>query len=286
MLQENISATNENFERYKERISNFSGEFELGLFIFIAKKSISWIVLLLLIAFITAFLYLRYTPPVYESNSIIQVQSSNQANKILNVEKMQDADNGLAEVVELLRSKVFLKRVLEKLPLEISYFAEGTFSANELYTYSPFTISYRINDPGIIGSKIYIDFESATNGSLRYSIGDNVYKKKYTTNEWTHFPLVDLKVNINNFTDIEKYQHIVKKNAFYFTINDPDVLVNEYFPRLNVKLQNDMAKTILIGFKDCSPKKAMDIVSMMTSEFKNFDIERKAESSKSIIEFI
>ncbi len=199
MLQENISATNENFERYKERISNFSGEFEFGLFIFIARKSIPIIFLLVTLAAAFAFLYLRYTPPVYESISIIQVQSSNQANKILDVEKMTEGDNSLAGTVELLRSKVFLKRVLEKLPLEVSYFAEGTFSANELYTYSPYTISYRINDPGIVGSKIYIDFESATSGSLRYSIGPNVYKKKYSTNEWIHFPLIDLKVNINNF---------------------------------------------------------------------------------------
>ena len=36
MLQEDISKTNDNFERYKERITNFSGEFELGLFLFIA----------------------------------------------------------------------------------------------------------------------------------------------------------------------------------------------------------------------------------------------------------
>ena len=46
MLKENISNTNDSFERYKERLSNFSGEFELGLFLFIARKSIIWIVLL------------------------------------------------------------------------------------------------------------------------------------------------------------------------------------------------------------------------------------------------
>ncbi|HSH65006.1 MAG TPA: Wzz/FepE/Etk N-terminal domain-containing protein [Bacteroidia bacterium] len=286
MLQENISATNENFERYKERISNFSGEFEFGLFLFIAKKTIPWIALFISIAFISAYLYLRYTPPVFESSSIIQVQSSNQANKVLDVENFYEKDNGLAETVELLRSKVFLKRVLEKLPLEVTYFAEGTFSANELYTYTPYTISYRVNDPSIIGTKIYIDFSNSTNGSIRYSIGNNVYKKSYTTDEWIHFPLVDLKVNISNFAEIEKHQNIVKKNAFYFVINDPDVLVNEYYPRLNVKLQNDQAKTILIGFKDFSPKKAMDVVSTITAEFKDFDIERKAESSKSVIEFI
>ena len=114
MLQEDISKTNDNFERYKERISNFSGEFELGLFLFIARKSLIWIFLFFVLAFIGAKIYLRYTPPVYASASVIQVQTSNQANKLLNVENLYGAENtnGLAEAVELLRSKVFLKRVL------------------------------------------------------------------------------------------------------------------------------------------------------------------------------
>ena len=40
MLKENISNTNDSFERYKERLSNIRGEIELGLFIFIARKSL------------------------------------------------------------------------------------------------------------------------------------------------------------------------------------------------------------------------------------------------------
>lgn len=38
MVDEEISKTNENFERYRERITNFSNEFELGLFLFVAKN--------------------------------------------------------------------------------------------------------------------------------------------------------------------------------------------------------------------------------------------------------
>ncbi len=54
MLQEDISKTNDNFERYKERISNFSGEFELGLFLYISSKSLVWIALFFILAFAAA----------------------------------------------------------------------------------------------------------------------------------------------------------------------------------------------------------------------------------------
>ena len=127
MIQEDLSKKHDSLERYKDRITNFSGEFDLGLFLFIARKSLIWIICFFAITFSAAKIYLRYTTPVYESSSTIQVQTSNQANKLLNVENVYGSENVLAEAVELLRSKVFLKRVLSKLPLGISYFEEGTF---------------------------------------------------------------------------------------------------------------------------------------------------------------
>jgi tyrosine-protein kinase Etk/Wzc len=288
MLQEDISKTNDNFERYKERISNFSGEFELGLFLFIARKSLIWIFLFFVIAFVGAKIYLRYTPPVYASASVIQVQTSNQANKLLNVENLYGAENtnGLAEAVELLRSKVFLKRVLSKLPLAISYFTEGTLLNNELYTSSPFNVEVKYKDNSILGTKIYVAVNSSVNGLVNFSKDGKNYSENYTVGKWLHFPQFDLKILINNYSAIQRQQNTVKENAYYFTINDTNSLVNNYFSFLEVKLLNEEAKTISISLKDLNPQKATDIVTSMTEEYTSFDIERKGESSKSVIEFI
>ena len=81
-------------------------------------------------------------------------------------------------------------------------------------------------------------------------------------------------------------QNVVKKNAYYFTLNDLDAIVNESYPKVEVKLLNDQAKTILISYKGYNPQKAADIVSKMTEEYSTFDIERKGESSIKVIEFI
>jgi len=288
MLQEDISKTNDNFERYKERISNFSGEFELGLFLFIARKSLIWICLFFVIAFVGAKIYLRYTPPVYASASVIQVQTSNQANKLLNVENLYGAENtnGLAEAVELLRSKVFLKRVLSKLPLAISYYTEGTLLNNELYTSSPFNVEVKYKNNSILGTKIYVAVNSNISGVVNFSKDGQNYSENFTAGKWLHFPQFDLKILINNYSDIQRQQNAVKENAYYFTINDTNSLVNNYFSFLEVKLLNEEAKTISISLKDLNPQKATDIVTSMTEEYTSFDIERKGESSKSVIEFI
>lgn len=286
MLKENISNTNDNFERYKERLSNFSGEFELGLFLFIARKSIIWIILFFGIAFGGAYLYLRYTPPVFEATSIIQIQTNNQAKQVLNVDALTESENGLAEGVEFLRSKVFFKRVLSKLPLQISYFAEGTFKIFELYKCAPYSVETRIKNPKIMGSKIYVDFKNNIEGQINYDFEGTKYSKGYQRNQWVEFPDLDIKIDILNYSDIEKQQNLVKKNAYFFTLNDTNSVLNEYYPSLEVKLLNEQAKTIKIAFKDFNPQKAADIVTSVTEEYKSFDVEHKGESSNSVISFI
>ena len=79
MLNEDINSRNVNLDSYKERITNFSQEFELGLFIFILKRSLIWIVLCVLTAIASAFIYLRYTAPMYETRALLQVRESNTA---------------------------------------------------------------------------------------------------------------------------------------------------------------------------------------------------------------
>jgi capsular exopolysaccharide synthesis family protein len=286
MLQEDISKANDNFERYKDRISNFSGDFELGLFLFIARKSLIWVILLFVIAFFSALLYLRYTPPIFESHSTLQIQTSNQATDLLNVSDFGENKNVLSEDVELLRSKVLFKRVLSKLPLENSYFAEGTFKANELYSNSPFSIVVKIKNPTIANSKIYVDFLNTHQVKISYEINKTLFSKTCEVEQWNTSTDFDFNIHIKNYKQIEEQQNLVKKNSYFFTINNLDNLVEEYYPRLDVKILNANANTILITFSDFNAQKATDIVTTITNEYDGFEVERKSQSSGSIIEFI
>ena len=185
-----------------------------------------------------------------------------------------------------MRSKVFLKRVLAKLPLGISYYTEGTLLNNEMYTNSPYTVEIKGKINSIAGTKVYIDFNSSKSGVVNFTLNGKNYSENYTSDKWLKFPEFDLKVIISNYPDIQKQQNEVKEYAYYFSVNDTNSLVNSYYPFLEVKLLNEEAKTIAISFKDFNPQKTSDLVTAMTEEYTNFDIERKGESSKSVIGFI
>src|SRR5690606_18020187 len=111
MLSEDISQRNLNFESYKERITNFSNEFELGLFLYIVRRSLIWIALCILASMVAALLYLRYTPNVYESAAMIQLRDTNTAQQVLSMNTFAE-DQSLQADVELMRSKFFIAKAM------------------------------------------------------------------------------------------------------------------------------------------------------------------------------
>ena len=112
------------YDGYKERLTNFSNEFDLGLFIHIVKKSFFWVLLAILVSAVAALLYLRYTPRVYKASTVIQLGEDEYSKGILGINQFGD-DNSIQARLELLRSNLMIRQTLQKLPLEISYFAEG-----------------------------------------------------------------------------------------------------------------------------------------------------------------
>ncbi len=285
MLNQSTSGT-ENVERYRERIANISSEFELGLFLFLARKSIIWVMIIFAIAFGGAFLYLRYTPYIYESKGVLQIKTSNTASRVLNVQSMYETEDALAQGIELMRSKVFLKRVLSKLPLQVSYFSEGTFKANELYTSSPYYVEFNLKNVAAYGIKRYVNFVNEKQGEITFQREGAEITKKFETGEWVSFPFADIRITVNNYNAITEQQNQVKQNSFYFVINDPDQLTAEHFQRLNVKPLNTDARTVEISFTDNNPKKCADIVQAVSEEFLSYDVETKNESAKKVLAFI
>jgi len=287
MLQEDISTSGDNFERYRERITNFSNEFEPALFLSIAGKSILWSILFFSISLSTAFLYLRYTPKVYESSTILQINNSNNANKVLDAKNIYEGDaedKQLAGDIELLRSRVFLKRVLSTLPLSVSYFEEGTFRTNEHYKGSQYSVESKLKTGDICGVRIFITPKSGTSGEITYSLSGKTQTRIFRTGEWiTDLPQAELKITL-----IDKDWKVseTKKKRFYFVLNNLENLAAMYNPRLSVTLLNDAAKTVKILFRDNNAIKTSDIVNAMTSEFIAYDVERRGESAKSVLEFI
>ena len=178
MLNPQVESTN---NQLKDITEKFNANFDIGVIAFLFNKSKYFIVLFFVLSFSVAFLYLRYSQSIYQSRAIIQINDANKADDILKLNNISDNNNAVAEAIEQIRSKVFLKRVVEKLDISVNYFNEGTFKNNELYHSSPYLIKINVKDKAIYGQKIYVEIDdNLSSGTIK--IGS--VKHKFGTNKW------------------------------------------------------------------------------------------------------
>lgn len=281
MLDPQVESTNNQLKDITER---FNTNFDIGVIAFLFNKSKIFILLFFVISFSAAFLYLRYSQPVYESKAVLQINDANKADEILKLNNFDNNNNLIAEAIEQIKSKVFLKRVVEKLDISVNYFSEGTFKSNELYHNSPYFI--KINPkPGIVyDQKIYVELSNDLSTGVLKMGGRTL---KFKVNDWLKTNEFDINVFINPKLSKERIAEIIKENtSLYFTISNVDAVTSILQSKLEVRMINELAKTILIRVQDVNSLKSTDIVNAITEEYLTYDVERKSESSRNILSFI
>ena len=288
MLHNEIEANQESTNRYKDRLNKFSSEFELGVFLMMLRKSTLWVLFFFLLSFTTAYLFLRYTQPVFQSKATIQINENTKVKSILNVGDAYETESSIARAVEVLKSKVFIERVTSQLNLSISYFNEGTFKSNELYKTSPFLITVKNVKGDEFLKKYRVEFNEALNGGKVF-VGEDDKRLSYDFILDRYFKIgsTEFSVQLNSsLTKQEAVTRIQELKKFYFVLESPDLLIARIQNSLDVKILNEQAKTISISIKDQNPVKACDIVNAIANEYQRFDVERESESSKNILSFV
>ncbi|RLD63337.1 MAG: hypothetical protein DRJ01_04005 [Bacteroidetes bacterium] len=270
----------------QNKIPIINEKFDLQIFLLILKKNVWLTFLFIILSLFGTFIFLRYTPPVYKSVSIIQINNEgSKAQKILNIEDIYEKKD-ISNVIELLRSKEFLKRVFKKLPLEIEYYTQGTFQSTELYRTSPFIVKTKIKNPSIYNTPIFVNFNNKNSFSIQYEINGNEYKYELKTNTWNLICGGEIKLNINNYKRIELQQSNLKKTAYSFIINNPDNIYLKHIDEIEIRLLNKYANTIEISCTSNNANKTSEMVNTIAEEYMKYDIEKKKESAQNILSFI
>jgi len=267
---------------HQNKIPIINDKFDPAIFFQILKKSYWVALLLLVISFIGAFLYLRYTQPLYNSSSVIQINEKNQSSQILNIEDVYKNED-VSKIIELLRAKEFLKRALSKLHLEVSYYIEGTFLETELYSRVPFTIEAKASNISLYDHPIYLDFIDHEHVVIHFK---DSFEKNIQPNQWNEIPGGSIRLTINDYDAIQEQKDNYKNNQYFFVINNPQNIVDLYSKNLDISLLNYSAQTIKISFSGFNAEKAANIVNTIAEEYLRYDVEVKKESANKVLSFI
>jgi capsular exopolysaccharide synthesis family protein len=236
-----------------------------------------WVLaILLLLPVVGAYLYLRYTKPVFESESELRLEIKKPA--ALSIMPTLDETPGseLSGEIEQIRSRVFLTHVADSLPLKVSYHYEGQVLNNELYRQSPFEVE--------------IVKESKSLQNIPWMV-------KFTGAEAFLFGPQDQPMQPHTFDEILaagdarirlRKTHVQPEIGaqYFFIVHSETALVNYLRKGLTVAPISLEANTIRIAFRDYNALKAYDIVNKIDSLYMLFSNQQKNLATRQKIDWL
>lgn len=254
------------------------GNIDLGKIWRILKKSFIWIILIMLLTNALAFMYLRYNKPVYESSSLLKLEIDSDASVLgFSNPELNNNISGLSGEIELLKSKLFLRRVASTIKYDISYYFYGRYLTDERYKNSPFAVELSNQDSNL-KDKV-IDLEVIDDQNFQIEIKNRDGKKVSLHTFGQPFSI------FNESITIRKTDHFTSNNSkgkYYFIVNSEDRVVNYLQKNVSVAPENFNAKTVKISLRDFNRQKAHDFINAIdtlylsyTKETKNLAISQK-----------
>ncbi len=266
----------------RKTIPRFNQDLEFPLVVYVIRKNLVWIIAVLVLLLAASFLYLRYTIPHYQSITIIQLTEENaQHLDFLEDKKMMNLNQTMAGDIELMRSQVFIQRIVDSLNVEVTYFKDGRILDYDNYNQAPYKVLFIENTPEVFGIPIFVKFNSIDNFNIKYKIGEQKFDYTYNTNTIQKTPHFKFLISVVDSSAVLK-----PVNADYFILNSKSTLLSRFSSQLQVIVLNESARTIKISVTDVNPQRANDIANMIAKEFTNFNLEKKKQGVNNIISYI
>ena len=156
----------------------------------VVRKNIFWIVGLFVAVNLTAYLTIRWTKDVYESESEMKLDVKQDATELGIKTIVEDQNlNIISGEIEQIKSKVFLNEVINALDIEVSYFSIGKVLVDEKYRTSPVIVSAPHFPEAIKDIPFYLNFISS----------DELEVKQGENGKWVR-GIFGNPISINSFT--------------------------------------------------------------------------------------
>jgi tyrosine-protein kinase Etk/Wzc len=256
--------------------------FDSQKFLFILRKSIPVVILIIAAGIITSIMIVRYTKPEFQSSSIIKLDIKSEAS-ILGLSNMGEAQNfnNISSEIELLRSRLFFNKVLDEVDIDVSMYTIGNILNDEKYPFSPFRIEYRIHNGYFYDKPFYIDVLENNQYRLKYSKGNSDFEDVYSFGETITND--DFRLRVSKTVG---YGGDIQGEDFFFIFNSRNSLIDYLSRNLTVEPLNLNANTIQISFKDYNRNKARDLVNAIDTIYLNYTREEKNKANNQKIKFL
>lgn len=258
------------------------GEIDFEKLYTVLSKSWKWILLIVIITNIGAYLVIRWTKPVFESYSDLKLNIKNDANLLGFLEDNEETSiNNLSGEIELLKSKLFFNKVIQTLDLDVSYYSVGNILEDEKYRSPPFNVDYTLVDDWAYDRYFTVDIQNGSEFILGYPDHSGIEDQKHRFGELVQNDHLTLRLTLND--ELERIEH---RQLYSFKINSRNSLLNYLENNLAVEPLNLTANTVRISFRDHNKFKARDLVNAIDTIYLRYTKEEKNKANQQKIEFL
>ncbi|MGE0587104.1 MAG: GumC family protein [Cyclobacteriaceae bacterium] len=246
----------------------------------VLKKNFVWMILIFVVVNSAAYLTIRWTKNLYESESELKLEIKQDATELGIKTLVEDQNlNIISGEIEQIKSKVFLNRVIDTLDLDIAYYSIGKVLVDEKYRSSPITVISSYFPSSIKDKAIYVDLKPNSN-EIEVSVGEDGPVVKSTFGSDISFGDFRFKISKSLTYDPQA------TDDYYFVAHSREALLDYLSNNITVEPLNFNANTIKIAFKDYNALKAFTIVNKIDSLYISYSNEQKNLANKQKIEWL
>ncbi|MGZ3873087.1 MAG: GumC family protein [Mucilaginibacter sp.] len=224
------------------------------------------------------YLYLRYTPRIYNIRAtlLIKDDSQNASSQISQI-NLFSRRQGIQNEIEILNSKIVMRQVVQNLNLNIVYKLKGLAYNTDVYNREPFHIVFA--DKEKIGpAKWEITIIDENNYQILEGNSSTPINGRFGSTQPTRFGNCIIEKSNSFLPYIGK--------TIYVLLDDPDDKANMILGSLIVTSGINASSTIELSLNDQVPKRGKDILNNLINVYNDASIADKNQIMKNSIRFI
>ena len=264
----------------QEESSSFDLKAELQKYL----KKWPWFVLSVLIAFILAWLYLRYTPKQYQTKASILVSTDDSKKGSVSMEDFANMSlgggfggNNLQDEISIMKSKPILNDLVKKLNLDVQIAYEGRIITKSVYNDTPIYGKLAITNPKKFENQSF-SFVPVNTSTFQLE-REGLAEQTYTYGKSIALDHAVLTIYRNPQVDF--------KNAMLINLVHPDVVVNNLEKHI-IGSQDSKNKSNIIelGLIGKTPQRSEGILNELIKQYNLDANNNKNLESQNTAQFI
>lgn len=232
-------------------------------------------------------MYIKFSPSVYEGSGSVLIKSSGSDSKDITDLLSGDllgSEATVATEIGILNSNTVLKKTIDQLGLQVSYYNINTFPDQALYKKSPFTVKVDSLQKFIYATPFSLTVLDDSHFQLNIECDagkDQVnYNQKHSFGEIISAPAFRMKIERNKEVTAEA------NSSFEFIVNSYERLISSLTDNLKISPLDKDADIITIAYRDDVPERALDLINTMCKVYIDLDVQDKASVASLTLHFV